>query len=68
MFCSFQKYVITNYIPTLKETEGLPKGVGLSLAKNTVEGIGGEFIIEDNIPQGTIVIMKFKKFKEEEES
>ncbi|MFW9852098.1 MAG: sensor histidine kinase [Candidatus Thorarchaeota archaeon] len=63
-----QKQAITNYIPTIKETEGLPKGVGLSLAKNTVEGIGGEFKIEDNIPQGTIIIMEFKKYIEEEES
>ena len=58
-----EKRNVLSHVLTLKETEGLPKGVGLSLAKTTVEGLGGNFRIEDNEPKGTIVIMEIPIFR-----
>lgn len=56
-----EKKQILRQVVTLEESEELPKGVGLSIAKTTIESLGGSFSIEDNEPQGTIIVMEIPK-------
>ena len=58
----YQKNHVLSHVLAIDYTEEVPKGVGLSLAKTTVEGLGGIFKIEDNEPQGTIVVLELLKF------
>jgi signal transduction histidine kinase len=53
------KSKILEYSLTITEKEWEPQGVGLSLAKNTIESFGGSFSIKDNTPKGSIVVMEF---------
>jgi len=57
-----QKNAILKGIPKIDEIDKLAQGVGLSLAKQTIEGLGGRLKIEDNNPHGTIVIIEIPKF------
>lgn len=56
-----EKKQILRQVVTLEESEELPKGVGLSIAKTTIEGLGGTFTIEDNKPHGTIIVIEIPK-------
>ncbi len=58
-----EKIQILRQVVTLEASEELPKGVGLSIAKTTIEGLGGIFKIEDNDPQGTIIVMEIPNEK-----
>ncbi len=60
-----QKKNIENQIATLDENLEIPDSVGLTLAKTTVKGLNGEFIIEDNKPHGTVIILELPLFEEQ---
>ncbi len=59
-----QKTIIRNRVATLDENLEIPDSVGLMLAKTTINGLGGELIIEDNKPRGTIIILELPIFEE----
>ncbi len=59
-----QKTIIRNRVATLDENLEIPDSVGLMLAKTTINGLSGELFIEDNKPQGTIIIIELPLFKE----
>jgi signal transduction histidine kinase len=61
-----QKDKIFTQITTLDEEQVLPKGIGLNLAKTTIQNLGGKMVIEDNKPQGTTVIVELPIFEEKE--
>jgi signal transduction histidine kinase len=59
-----QKTIIRNRVATLDENLEIPDSVGLMLAKTTINGLSGELFIEDNKPQGTIIIIELPLFEE----
>ncbi len=59
-----QKTIIRNRVATLDENLEIPESVGLMLAKTTINGLSGELFIEDNKPQGTIIILELPLFEE----
>ena len=59
-----QKSTIKNRVATLDENLEIPDSVGLTLAKTTINGLGGELIIEDNKPRGTIITLELPIFEE----
>ena len=59
-----QKTIIRNRVATLDENQEIPESVGLMLAKTTINGLNGELFIEDNKPQGTIIIIELPLFEE----